>query len=87
MTDKYQGRADSIVAPVRRGFAIAANDGTDLGDETRAIYIGGGGSLSVVLSSGDEVTFAGLPAGTLLPVRAIRVKATGTTATLLLGLH
>jgi hypothetical protein len=87
MTEKYHGRADSSTAPVRRGFAITTNDGVDLSAETRAIYVGGAGSVRLVLSSGDDVTFAGLLAGTLLPVRALRVKATGTTATQLLGLY
>lgn len=87
MTEKYQGRADGITAPVRRGFAITANDGADLAAETRAIYVGGAGSVRLVLASGDEVSFAGLAAGMLLPVRASRVKATGTTATQLLGLY
>lgn len=87
MTEKYQGRADGITAPVRHGFAIGAADGADLAAETRAIYVGGAGNLRLVLASGDEVTFTGLLAGTLLPVRATRVKATGTTATQLLGLY
>lgn len=87
MTDQFAGRAESIVAPAGRGFAITANDSVDLAAETRAIYVGGAGALALVLASGDTVTFTGLAAGTLLPVRAIRVKATGTSATLLVGLH
>lgn len=87
MTEKYECRADAITAPARRGFAITANDATDLAAETRAVYVGVAGDLAVVLSSGDEVSFAGLAGGTLLPVRARRVKATGTTATQLLGLY
>lgn len=87
MTEKYLGRAESIAAPASRGYAITANDGTDLAAETRAIYVGGAGTLALVLASGDAVTFTGLTAGTLLPVRAIRVKATGTSATQLVGLH
>jgi hypothetical protein len=87
MTEKYESRADNVVAPARRGFAITTNDATDLAAETRAIYVGVAGDLVAVLSSGDEVTFAGLAGGTLLPVRVRRVKATGTTATQLVGLY
>ena len=87
MTEKFAGRAESIAAPAAHGFAITANDGADLPSETRAIYVGGAGSLAVVLVSGDAVTFAGLTAGTVLPVRAVRVKATGTSATQLVGLY
>lgn len=87
MTEKYQGRAEDIAAPARRGFAIVATDASDLVAETRAIYVGSAGDLAAVLSSGDEVTFTGLGGGTLLPVRAKRVKATGTSAGQLVGLY
>lgn len=87
MSERYQGRADDITAPVRRGFAISASNSTDLAAEIRAIYVGGAGDLAAVLSSGDEVSFVGLAGGTVLPVRVRRVKATGTSATYLLGLY
>jgi hypothetical protein len=69
------------------GFSIAPSDLDALDAETRAIYVGGAGDLAVTLASGDTVTFAGLGAGSLLPVRAQKVLATGTTATGLLGLY
>ena len=87
MTERYQGRADDIAAPARCGFAITASDVADLTAETRAVYIGSGGDLAVVLSSGDEVSFAGLAGGSLLPIRARRIKSAGTTATFLVGLY
>lgn len=87
MSEKYQGRADDIAAPARRGFAITANDEADLAAETRAIYVGSAGDLAAVLVSGDEVSFVGLAGGTLLPVRARRVKSTGTSAGQLVGLY
>lgn len=87
MTEKFHGRAEDIVAPARRGFAIVANDAADLSAETRAIYVGVAGDLAVVLSAGDEVSFVGLAGGTILPIRVRRVKATGTTATQLVGLY
>jgi hypothetical protein len=86
MSEKYSDRAGSIVAPARHAFAATPSDVTDLSEETRAIYVGGSGDLSVVMVSGAEAMFAGVVAGTVLPVRAIRIKATGTTATQLLGL-
>ena len=87
MSEKYQGRADDITSPARGGFAITSSDSTDLVAETRAIYIGSAGDLVAVLASGDEVTFVGLAGGTVLPVRAQRIKATGTTAGDLVGLY
>lgn len=87
MSEKYQGRADDITSPARGGFAITPSDSTDLTAETRAIYVGNAGDVAAVLASGDEVSFVGLAGGTVLPVRARRIKATGTTATALVGLY
>lgn len=53
----------------------------------RALYVGGAGDIAVVMKNGDEVTFSGVAAGTLLPIRVTKVKATGTTATLILRLN
>lgn len=86
MPDPFSDHAPGLESPATNGFAITPADGADLSATTRAIYVGGTGALAVTLSSGNDVSFAGLPAGTLLPVRIRRVKATGTTATALVGL-
>lgn len=51
-----------------------------------SIYVGGTGNVAVVMAGGDgtPVVFTAVPAGTTLPVRAVRVAATLTTATLML---
>jgi hypothetical protein len=38
-------------------------------------------------TSGNNVTFAGIAAGTLLPIAVTKVLLTGTTATLILALR
>ncbi len=48
---------------------------------TRGIYVGGTGDVVAVRADGTAVTFTGVPAGTVLPIRAIRVNSTSTTAT------
>jgi len=81
--------ANTLGAP-RHGYtnaaAITPSDSADLADVTQAIYVGGAGVLVVIMQGGQTVTFSGIAAGTVLEVRASRVKATGTTATLLLAL-
>ena len=47
----------------------------------RAFYIGGTGDLAVTMWGGGNVTFVGLPAGSILPIRASAVLNTGTSAT------
>jgi hypothetical protein len=53
---------------------------------TDAIYVGGTGNIVWVLATGDTVTLDGAVAGTILPIMALRVNSTSTTATNLVGL-
>lgn len=79
---------NSLVAysdPGFDAFAVTPNDGVDLASVTRGIYVGGTGDVSLVTLGGTTVTFSAVPAGTMLPIQATRIKATGTTATLILG--
>ncbi len=87
MADRFPNRAGGANAPAKHAFSITPNDSTDLTQETRALYVGGSGNLAVVMASGQLVTFAGVTAGSLLPIRVDRVKATGTTATDILGVY
>lgn len=86
MSESFTSRAEDVTAPARHGFAVTPNDATDLVADSRAIYVGGAGTLAVQLVGGGTVSFAGLAAGTLLPVRVRRVLATGTSATQLVAL-
>lgn len=76
----------SLTGPAVEGFSIAPSDQITLNRLTRALYVGGTGDLRVTLAGGHTVTFRAVPAGTVLPVRASAVLATGTTATDILGL-
>lgn len=87
MTDSFASRASGLGAPARGGFAVTPSDSLDLQRETRAIYVGGSGDLSLLMADGSAIVLSGLVGGTIVPVRAVRVKATNTTATLLVGLH
>lgn len=75
--------------PADRFFAITPSDTVNFNDVTRGIYIGsisGGAVVVVVGLDGQAVTFNGVVAGSVLPVRAIRVNNTNTTASSLVGL-
>ncbi|HWA17683.1 MAG TPA: hypothetical protein VG757_01690 [Devosia sp.] len=86
MSDRYAAHTASLTAPASNGFDITPDDDEDLPEVVRAIYVGGAGDVAAVLREGATLTFANLPAGSLLPVRASRIKATGTTASGLIGL-
>ena len=54
-----------------------------LGNTGCFLYIGGTGNVSVITIGGDQLTFAGVPAGTTLPIQVRKLRATNTTATLI----
>jgi hypothetical protein len=68
--------------------AVTPNNDADLTNgECRALYIGTGGALSLDIGNSTAVIFAAVPGGTVLPVRAKRVRATGTGATNIVALY
>lgn len=68
-------------------FAITPHDTNKLTTAVRAIYVGGAGNIVLqVPGSTTNITFTGVPVGTILPVNAWLVRATSTTATNLIGL-
>lgn len=58
--------------------------------KTTALWIGGAGNVSVIMAGAQQATPAVLtavPAGTLLPLAVVKVRATGTTATNIIALR
>ena len=74
--------------PYIHAFAITPADGTVFPVATRAIYTGGGGN-AMVLFAGDTVPvlLTGLLPGWWYEYSVTMVKATGTTATTIVGLY
>ena len=54
---------------------------------TRALYIGTGGNISVVMVDEQTVTFTNVVGGTILPVQVTKVRATSTTASGIVALY
>lgn len=52
----------------------------------RALYIGVSGDVAVLAPDGTTATFLSVPIG-VLPVKALRVNSTGTTATNVIALY
>lgn len=85
-TDKFANFSDSPIAPSRHCFAITPDDTAVLESVPKALFIGTGGTVTVVCVDGGEVTFVNLPNAYILDVRASHVKASGTTASDIVGL-
>lgn len=73
-------------APASDAFAVTPSDSVNFTNGARSLYVGVTGNVAVVTPAGTVVTFTAVPAGTVLPVEASRVNATGTTATSIVGL-
>jgi len=86
MTDSFRNLARSLTSPPEDAAVIVPNDAVDLPELIRALYVGSGGDVTVKMAGGAQVTLASLPTGMLIPLRAARILATGTTATALVGL-
>lgn len=76
----------SFQGPWQNAAAVTPNDSADLTAVASALFVGGAGNIAVVTVGGHEVTLNGATAGSVIQVRVKRVKATGTTATNLVGL-
>lgn len=87
LSDREDGSQVGFNDPAFNGFAITPNDGSDLAADTRAIWVGTGGTLRVILPSGDDITLVNVADGSLLPIQARRIYDTDTTASDLVGLY
>lgn len=85
--DSFQTSSDSLIAPAKAAFDITPNDIAELQEVTKAIYIGTGGDVVLRPQEGlADVTFRNLQSGAILDVRVSAVRATGTSATDIIGL-
>lgn len=66
----------------KHAVAVTPNNSANLANWTQAVYVGASGSLKVdMINDGvtvQTVTFAAVPAGTLLTIRVSKIYADGT---------
>lgn len=87
LADPFRESIDSPTAPAQNCFPIIPSDSADLLTATKALYIGQGGDLNVVLvNATTAVVFRNVSTGTILDIRAKAVRATGTSASDIVGL-
>lgn len=67
-------------------FAITPSNSANLAN-VAVVYVGVAGNVRVTTAQGDDVTFLGLVAGTVIPVQVLKVWSTSTTATNLIGIY
>lgn len=75
--------ADIFTSTAQVYAVYAMSPQSTIGNPGCFLYVGGTGNVSVVTIGGDIIVFNGVPAGTTLPIQVLRLRATGTTATLI----
>lgn len=83
----YFPQNNSLTSPAENAFAITPDDEEELVAVTRGIYVGVSGDLVVITANDDEVTFVGLAAGIIHPLRVKAVLETGTDAEDIVGVY
>ena len=84
--DKFSNRIVAASDPAQAAQSVVPSDTIDLTNASRALYIGREGNVSVVMVSGQSVSFKNVAAGTILPLRVQRVNASNTTASEIVAL-
>jgi hypothetical protein len=78
---------DIQAGPAQNAIPIVPTDGANFPfGQCRSIHVGGAGDIVLDTPNQVNVLFPGVQQG-VLPVAAVRVRATGTTATGLVGLY
>lgn len=85
MADRYANCGDDLLSPASHAATVTPSDTVDLPVASKRLWVGTLGDVTVITVGGDTVTYPAVPAGTYLHVRAARVKATGTTATIIVA--
>ena len=85
--DTFANSSSGINSAPTHAFAVTPDNSNDLAFVTRAIYVGGTGTLKVDMLGGETITFTALAAGVFHQIRATRIYATGTSATTIIGLY
>lgn len=84
--DAFKYAAPGLTSPAVSLEEVTPSDVADLAQVSRAVYVGGAGDLRVRSLNGTTATLKAVPGGTTLSIRAVRILATGTTATHLVAM-
>lgn len=85
MADNYRNYNAGLESPASDLLEITPSDTIDLQTTVRGINVAASGNVKVRTIQGTDATVY-IAAGSAFPVRAVRVFATGTTATGIVGL-
>jgi hypothetical protein len=84
----YQQAGVDHTVPASGGEAVTPHNTNYFAKMARALYVGTGGNIVVVLADGTTtLTFVAVPTGSILPIVCSRVNSTNTTASDIIALY
>lgn len=87
MADRYAYNADTVTAPARDAYAITPHATNEVDPLPKAIFVGTGGDITLrAVGSSADVVLKNVQDGQIIDIRAQYIRATGTTATDIVGL-
>ena len=85
-TNPFQNYAVTPDTPSPDGFVVTPSDSTPFPTMVRRLFVGGNGNITLITAAGTTLTFSNVQVGAILQIQCSQVKATGTTATLIIGM-
>lgn len=83
MSNEFASTQDSVVQSARNATAVTPHAINPLANVSKALYVGGFGSVVCrLVDDSTDVTFAAVPAGSILPIRVTHVRDTGTATSI-----
>ena len=80
LMDQFKDFPITLTSPATNAAAVTPSDTTPLASVSRAIYVGQTGDISVEMLSGQIITFQNVQGGSILALRTLKIRQTGTTA-------
>lgn len=84
--DQFKDFPTTLTSPATNAIAITPNDTVPMQNVSRTIYVGQTGYISVEMQSGQIVTYENVQSGSILAIRTLKVRQTGSTATGLISM-
>jgi len=87
MADRFDNQLDSLSQPARLAFAITPHATNEIDPLPKAIYVGSGGNVTLRSIDGTaDIVLRNVASGQIIDVRARYIRASGTTASDIVGL-
>lgn len=87
MADIFEKQVVLLDSPMEEAFDITPSDTTALSQVTRGLSVNGAGNVSVEMGAANTVVTLALTVGVIHRIRVKKVRATGTTATGIVGFY